>query len=67
MDTFVSSIEAGTEEKVTHLIGRDKAKTAARKGKGNENSSSQIGSSFTMGGIISNLKKLCNSFTKTHM
>jgi hypothetical protein len=67
MDTFVSSIEVETEEKVTRLIGRDKAKTAARKGKENENSSSQSESSFTMGGIISNPKKLCTSFTITHM
>jgi hypothetical protein len=67
MDTSVSSIEAGTEEKVTRPIGQDKTKTATWKGKGNENSSSQSGSSFTMGDIISNLKKLCTSFTMTHM
>jgi hypothetical protein len=34
MNAFVSSSEVGTEEEVTHLIGRDKAKTNARKGKG---------------------------------
>jgi hypothetical protein len=40
MDAFVSSSEAGTEEEVTRPIGRDRVKMAARKGKGNENSSS---------------------------
>jgi hypothetical protein len=45
MDTFVSSSEAATEEKVTHPIGRDRAKTAARKGKGKEDPSIQSRSS----------------------
>jgi hypothetical protein len=40
MDAFVSSSEAATEEKVTRPIGRDRAKTATRKGKGKEDSSS---------------------------
>jgi hypothetical protein len=35
MDAFVSSSEAGTEEEVTRPIGRDRAKTAVWKGKGN--------------------------------
>jgi hypothetical protein len=33
MDAFVSSSEATIEEEVTHPIGRDRAKTVARKGK----------------------------------
>jgi hypothetical protein len=40
MDAFVSSSGAGTNEEVTHPIGRDRAKTTARKGKGKEDSSS---------------------------
>jgi hypothetical protein len=40
MDVFVSSSEAGTEEEVTHHIGRDRAKTVARKGKEKEDSNS---------------------------
>jgi hypothetical protein len=40
MDAFVSSSEVGTEEEVTRPIGRDKAKTVVRKGKGKEISSS---------------------------
>jgi hypothetical protein len=40
IDAFVSSSEAGTEEEMTRPIGRDRAKMAARKGKGKENSSS---------------------------
>jgi hypothetical protein len=40
MDAFVFSSEAATEEEVTCLIGWDRAKTAARKGKGKEDSSS---------------------------
>jgi hypothetical protein len=34
MDAFVSSSEAATEEEVTDPIGQDRAKKAARKGKG---------------------------------
>jgi hypothetical protein len=34
MNTFVSSSEAATDEEVTRPIDRDRAKTAARKGKG---------------------------------
>jgi hypothetical protein len=67
MDTFVSSSEAGTEEEVTRPIGRDRAKTAARKGKEKEDSSSQSGSSSAIDGIMSTLKKLGTSFTKTQM
>jgi hypothetical protein len=40
MDAFVSLSEAAIEEEVTRLIGWDKAKTTARKEKGNEDSSS---------------------------
>jgi hypothetical protein len=64
MDAFVSSSEAGTEAEVTHPIGWDRAKTAVRKGKGKEDSSSQSGSSSAMGGIMSTLKKLGTSFTR---
>jgi hypothetical protein len=53
MDAFVSSSEAGTKEEVTHPIGRDRAKMATRKRKGKEDSSSQSGSSSSMGGIMS--------------
>jgi hypothetical protein len=67
MDVFVSSSEAGTEEEVTRPIGRDRAKTAAQKRKGKEDSSSQSGSSSAMGGIMSNLKKLSTSFTRAQM
>jgi hypothetical protein len=35
-DTFLSLSEVATEEEVTHLIGRDRAKAATQKGKGNE-------------------------------
>jgi hypothetical protein len=52
---------------VTCPIGRDRAKTAARKGKGKEDSSSQSGSSSVMGGIMSALKKLGTSFTRAQM
>jgi hypothetical protein len=52
---------------VTCPIGRDRAKTAARKGKGKEDSSSQSGSSSVMGGIMSTLKKLGTSFTRAQM
>jgi hypothetical protein len=67
MDAFVFSSEAATEEEVTRPIGRDRAKTVARKGKGKEDSSSQSGSSSAMGGIMSTLKKLSTSFTRAHM
>jgi hypothetical protein len=40
---------------------------ATRKGKGKEDSSSQSGSSFVMGSIISTLKKLGTSFTRAQM
>jgi hypothetical protein len=66
MNAFVSSSEVGTEE-VTHLIGRDRAKTNARKGKGMEDSSSQSGSSSAMGDNISTLKKLDTSFTRAQI
>jgi hypothetical protein len=52
MDAFVSSSEAGTEEEVTRPIDRNRAKTVARKGKGKEDSSSQSGSSSTIGDLI---------------
>jgi CRP-like cAMP-binding protein len=64
MDTFVSSSEAAIEEEVTHPIGQDRAKTAARKGKEKEGSSTQRGSSSSMGDIMSTLKKLDTSFTR---
>jgi hypothetical protein len=52
---------------VTRPIGRDRAKTAAWKGKGKEDSSSQSRSSSAMSGIMSTLKKLGTSFTRAHM
>jgi hypothetical protein len=58
MDAFVSSSEAGIEEDVTRSIGRDRAKTIVRKGKEKEDSSSQSGSSSTMGDIMSTLKEI---------
>jgi hypothetical protein len=67
MDTFVSSSEVGTEEEVTRPIGRDRAKTIARKGKEKEDSSSQSGSSSTMGDIMFTLKKLGTSFIRAQM
>jgi hypothetical protein len=67
MDAFVSSSEAATEEEVICPIGQDRAKTAMRKGKGKRESSSQSGSSSTMGGIMSTLKKLGTSFTRAQM
>jgi hypothetical protein len=67
IDAFVSSSEAGTEEKVTHPIGRDRAKTVARKGRVKEDSSSPSGSSSVMGGIMSTLKKLNTSFTRAQI
>jgi hypothetical protein len=67
MDAFVSSSEARTEEEVTRPIGRDRAKTATRKGKGKEDSSSQSRSNSAMGGIMSTLKKLDTSFIRAQM
>jgi hypothetical protein len=40
MDAFVSSSEVVTEEEMTHPIDQDRVKTAARKGKEKEDSSS---------------------------
>jgi hypothetical protein len=67
MDAFVSLSEAATEEEVTHPIGRDRAKTVARKGKWKEGSSSQSGSSSSMDVIMSTLKKLVTSFIRAQM
>jgi hypothetical protein len=64
MDAFVSSSEAATEEEVTRPIDQDRAKTTARKRKGKEELSNQSGSSFTMSGIMSTLKKLDTLFTR---
>jgi hypothetical protein len=63
MNAFVSLSEAATEEEVTHPIDQDRVKTATRKGKGKEDSSSQNMSS-SMDGIMSTLKKLDTSFTR---
>jgi hypothetical protein len=52
---------------VTRPIGRDRAKTVARKGKGKKDSISQSGSSSVMAGIMSTLKKSDNSFTRAQM
>jgi hypothetical protein len=67
MDAFISSSEAGTEEEVTHHIGRDRAKMVAQKGKGKEDSNSQSRHSSAMGGIMFTLKKLGTSFTRAQM
>jgi hypothetical protein len=67
MDAFISFSEAATEKEVSHPIGQDRAKTAARKEKEKEGSSSQSGFSFSMGGIMSTLKKLDTSFTRAQM
>jgi hypothetical protein len=67
MDAVVSSSEVAIEKDVTHLIGRDRAKTVARKGKEKEDSSSQSESSFTISDIMSTLKKLDTSFTRSQM
>jgi hypothetical protein len=48
---------------VTRPISQDRAKMAARKGKGKIDSSSQSGYFSTMGDIMSTLKKLDTSFT----
>jgi hypothetical protein len=66
-DLFLSSSEAATEEEVTHPIGRDRAKVTTWKLKGKDGSNSQNESFSTIGGIVSNLKKLSTSFTKTQM
>jgi hypothetical protein len=66
-DPFVSSSEVATEEEMTHPIGRNRAKSAARKEKGKKDSSSQSESSSIIGGIMSTLKKLSTTFTKAHM
>jgi hypothetical protein len=52
---------------VTRLISYDRAKVAARKGKGKECLNSQSESFSVIGDIISTLKKLSSSFTKTQM
>jgi hypothetical protein len=65
MDAFATSSEAATEDEVTYPIGRDRAKTAAQKGKGKEDSINQSGSSSVMGDIMSTLKKLGTSFTRS--
>jgi hypothetical protein len=57
VNPFISSSEAATEEEMTHPIGRDRAKSAAWKGKGKEGSSSQSESFSAMGGLMSTLKK----------
>jgi hypothetical protein len=66
-DPFLSSSDATNEDEVTRSIGRDRAKAAARKGKGKEGSSSKSESFSVMGGIMSTLKKLSTSFTKVQM
>jgi hypothetical protein len=66
-DLFLFSSETATEEEVTRLIDRDRAKAAARKEKGKEDSSSQSEYSSVMDGIMLTLKKLSTSFTKTQM
>jgi hypothetical protein len=66
-DSFLSSSDPATEEDVTRPIGRDRAKMAARKGKGKKDSISQSESSSAVGGIMSTLKKLNISFAKAQM
>jgi hypothetical protein len=52
---------------VTHPIGQDRAKAMARKGTGNEGSSSQSESSSTVGDMMPTLKKLSISFAKAQL
>jgi hypothetical protein len=52
---------------VARPIGRDRAKTAVRKEKVKEDSSSQSGSSSTISDIMFTLKKLDTSFTRAQM
>jgi hypothetical protein len=66
-DLFVSLSEVATEEQVTRLIDQDRAKSATRKEKWKECSSSQSNSSSAMGDIKSTLKKLSTTFTKVQM
>jgi hypothetical protein len=49
----------------THPIGQDRAKAVTQKEKGKEGLSSQSKSYFVVDGIMSNLKKLSTSFTKS--
>jgi hypothetical protein len=67
VNPFISSSEAATEEEMTHPIGRDRAKSAAWKGKGKEGSSSQSESFSAMGGLMSTLKKWSTSFIKVYI
>jgi hypothetical protein len=67
MDAFVSLSEAGTDEEVTRLIDRDRAKTTAWKEKGKKDSSNQSGFSSVMGDIMYTLKKLGMSFIRVQM
>jgi hypothetical protein len=64
---FLSSCDPAIEEEVTRPISWDRAKAAARKGKGKEGSSSQSESSFIVGDIMFTPKKLITSFAKEHM
>jgi hypothetical protein len=52
---------------VTHPTGQDKDKTVMWRGKGKEDSSSQIESSSVMCDIMSTLKKLSNSLAKAQL
>jgi hypothetical protein len=63
-DSFISLSNPTTEGEVTHPISWDRAKAAARKGKGKECLNSQSESSSIIDGIMSTLKKLITSFTK---
>jgi hypothetical protein len=67
MNAFISSSDAAIEEEVVRPIDRDRAKTTAQKRKWKEGLSSQSGSSSSISGIMSTLKKLCTSFTRAQM
>jgi hypothetical protein len=65
--TQVESKICWFDRRVTHPIGRDRAKVVAREGKEKEVSSSQSESSSAIGDMMSTLKKLSTSFTKTQL
>jgi hypothetical protein len=64
---WVSSSDHTGEEEVTHPMGQDRAKAAAREGKANEGSSGQSEASSVVDGMMSTLKKLNTSFAKAQL
>jgi hypothetical protein len=62
-----TSSDHTNEEEVTHPLGRDRTKPAARKVKGKEDSSSRYESSSAVAGMMSTLKKLSILFTEAQL